>query len=163
MGLPDNIFGSNQGSAVPGGNIAKPLTIALLALLAARYFGGKGGEQPKSAGANPAPRIPEAAPSSDPSPGSILDGIGGLVKQFQQKGLGDTIDTWINPGANKDISSGQMSDALGADVVDELSKRTGLSRNEVIGELAKMLPNVVDKLTPDGRLPTRQEMTRLMG
>jgi uncharacterized protein YidB (DUF937 family) len=163
MGIPDNIFGSNQGSAVPGGNYAKPLTIALLALLAARYFGGKGTEPPKSAGTDPAQRVPEPAPSSDPSPGNILDGLGGLVKQFQQKGLGDTIDTWINPGANKDISSGQVSDALGADVVDELSKRTGLSRNEVIGELAKMLPNVVDKLTPDGRLPTRQEMTRLMG
>jgi uncharacterized protein YidB (DUF937 family) len=161
--LPDNIFGSNHGSAVPGGNIAKPLTIALLALLAARYF-GKGG-QPKSAGAEPAPRVPDVAPASasDPSPGSILDGLGGLVKQFQQKGLGDTIDTWINPGANKDISSGQVSEALGPDMVDELSKRTGLSRNEVIGALAKMLPNVVDKLTPDGRLPTQQEMARLMG
>jgi uncharacterized protein YidB (DUF937 family) len=163
MGIPDNIFGSNQGSAVPGGNFGKPLTIALLALLAARYFGGKGNEQPKSAGADPAPRIPEVTPASDPSPGSILDGLGGLVKQFQQKGLGDTVDTWINRGANKDISSGQVSDTLGADVVDELSRRTGLSRNEVIGELAKMLPNVVDKLTPDGRLPTRQEMSRLMG
>jgi uncharacterized protein YidB (DUF937 family) len=56
-----------------------------------------------------------------------------------------------------------MSDALGSDVVDQLSRRTGLSRDEVIGELAKMLPNVVDRMTPDGRLPTQRELERLWG
>jgi uncharacterized protein YidB (DUF937 family) len=162
MASPSNIFGSNGGSAVPGGNVAKPLIIALLALFAARYF-GKGKDQPRTAGSEPAPRMPEPQPTSEPSPGNVLDGLGGLLKQFQQKGLGDTIDSWVNRGANKDISSGQMSDALGSDVVDQLSRRTGLSREEVISQLAKMLPNVVDKLTPDGRLPTQREMERLMG
>jgi uncharacterized protein YidB (DUF937 family) len=52
--------------------------------------------------------------------------------------------------------------ALGGDVVNELSRRTGLSRDQVVDELARMLPNVVDNLTPDGRLPTRQEIMRLM-
>jgi uncharacterized protein YidB (DUF937 family) len=52
--------------------------------------------------------------------------------------------------------------ALGGDVVDELSRRTGLPRDQVVTELSRMLPNVVDKLTPDGRLPTRQEIMRLM-
>jgi uncharacterized protein YidB (DUF937 family) len=150
-------------NVVPGGNVAKPLVIALLALLAARYFGGKGNEQPKSAGPAPAPRAPEPVPTSDASPGNILDGLGGLVKQFQQKGLGDTIDTWINPGTNKPVSSGQISDALGADVVDQLAQRTGLSRDEVISELAKILPSAVDKMTPNGRLPTPGELQRLMG
>jgi uncharacterized protein YidB (DUF937 family) len=150
-------------NVVPGGNVAKPLVIALLALLASRYFSGKGNEQSKSAGPAPAPRAPEPVPTSDPSPGNILDGLGGLVKQFQQKGLGDTIDTWINPGANQPVSSGQISDALGADVVDQLAQRTGLSRNEVISELARMLPSAVDRLTPNGRLPTPGELQRLMG
>jgi uncharacterized protein YidB (DUF937 family) len=163
MGLPDNIFGSDKSSPVPGGNVAKPLIIALLALLASRYMSGKGNQQPGTPAPAPTPRSPDPVPSSDPSPGSVLDGLGGLIKQFQQKGLNDTIDTWINPGANKDISSGQVSDALGPDVVDELSRRTGLSRDQVVAELARMLPNVVDKLTPDGRLPTRAEIQRLMG
>ena len=56
-----------------------------------------------------------------------------------------------------------MSDALGSDVVDQLARRTGLSRDEVISQLAKMLPNVVDQMTPDGRLPTQREMERLLG
>ena len=163
MASPSNIFGSDGGSAVPGGNVAKPLIIALLALFASRYFSSKGKDQTASADPAPAPRVPQADPTADASPGDILDGLGGLVKQFQQKGLGDTIDSWVNRGKNQDISSRQVSDALGSDVVDQLSRRTGLSRDEVISELSKMLPNVVDRLTPDGRLPTPREIERLMG
>ena len=92
----------------------------------------------------------------------MLDGLGGLINQFQKKGLGDVIDSWVNRGKNKGVAPDQVSVALGGDVVNELSRRTGLSRDEVVDELARMLPNVVDKLTPDGRLPTRQEIMRLM-
>lgn len=159
MAFPDSIFGADKSSAVPGGSVGKPLIIALLALLAARYFGGKATEQPAPADVPP----PDPAPSSDPSPGSILDGLGGLIKQFQEKGLGGTIDTWVGSGANKDISSGQVSEALGGDMVDELARRTGLSREQVITELARMLPNAVDRLTPAGRLPTQHELQQLLG
>jgi uncharacterized protein YidB (DUF937 family) len=55
-----------------------------------------------------------------------------------------------------------VSDALGRDVVDELSRRTGLSRDQVVEELARMLPSTVDRLTPEGRLPTQGEMARLL-
>jgi uncharacterized protein YidB (DUF937 family) len=155
-----NIFGSDH-PAVPGGSVAKPLIIALLALLASRYFGGKGSETSAPA-QEPSTRSPAPASTSEPTPGSILDGLGGLIKQFQQKGFGDTIHTWVNTGANQDISSGEVSDALGRDVVDELSHRTGLSRDQVVEELARMLPSTVDRLTPEGRLPTQGEMARLL-
>lgn len=158
--MASNIFGSDSSSALPGGNVAKPLMIALLALLASRYFGNKGADQ--TATPQPAPRIPQADPANA-SPGDLLDGLGGLVKQFQQKGFGDVVDSWVNRGKNQDISSRQVSDALGSDVVDQLARRTGLSRDEVIAQLAKMLPNVVDQMTPDGRLPTQREMERLLG
>ena len=154
-----NIFGSDH-PAVPGGSVAKPLIIALLALLASRYFGGKSSEQASAPAPEPSTRSP--GPTSEATPGSILDGLGGLIKQFQQKGFGDTIDTWVNTGANQDISSGEVSDALGRDVVDELSRRTGLSRDQVVEELARMLPSTVDRLTPEGRLPTQREMARLL-
>jgi uncharacterized protein YidB (DUF937 family) len=160
-----NIFGSDQNPAVPGGSVAKPLMIALLALLAARYFGGKGGGDSAKPTSEPAPRIPQSQsqPDAMPDPGNILDGLGGLIKQFQQKGLGDAIDSWVNTGANKDISSRDVSEALPRDVVDELARRTGLTRDQVIGELAKILPNAVDRLTPQGRLPTQAELQRLLG
>ena len=159
--MASNIFGSDGGSAVPGGNVAKPLVIALLALLASRYFGGKSADQSASPSPAPAPNIPQANPANA-SPGDILDGLGGLVKQFQQKGLGNVIDSWVNRGQNQDISSGQVSDALGPDIVDQLARRTGLSREEVLTQLAKVLPGVVDQMTPDGRLPTPRELQRLM-
>jgi len=158
--MPQNIFGSDSGPAVPGGSVTKPLVIALLALLASRYLSG--GQ--KQAPAPEAPRLPESIPGStqDASPGSVLDGLGGLIDQFQKKGLGDVVDSWVNRGTNKNVAPDQVSVALGGDVVDELSRRTGLSKDQVVSELARMLPNVVDKLTPDGRLPTRQEIMRLM-
>src|SRR4029077_12333068 len=158
----NNIFGSDSSSALPGGNVAKPLIIALLALFASRYFSKKGSDQTASAEPQPAPRIPQADPA-DASPGDILDGLGGLVKQFQQKGLGNVVDSWVNRGQNQDISSKQVSEVLGSDIVDQLTRRTGLSRDEVISELAKLLPSMVDRLTPDGRLPTPNELQRLMG
>jgi uncharacterized protein YidB (DUF937 family) len=158
--MPENIFGSDSNPAVPGGSLAKPLIIALLALLASRAMGG--GSQKNT----PAdmPKLPDPLPQSadDASPGNVLDGLGGLIDQFQKKGLGDVIDSWVNRGKNKDVAPDQVSVALGGDVVNELSRRTGLSRDQVVDELARMLPNVVDNLTPDGRLPTRQEIMRLM-
>ena len=165
MSSTSNTFGSDQNPAVPGGSLSKPLIIALLALLASRYLGGKGGDDTARPTSAPAPRIPQpqSQPDALPDPGNILDGLGGLIKQFQQKGLGDAIDSWINTGANKDVSPGQVSNALPSDVVDELARRTGLTRDQVIGELARMLPNAVDRLTPEGRLPTRRELQQLLG
>ena len=147
--------------AVPGGNLGKPLMIVLLALLAARYFGGKGGDQQVEAPAE-TPRLPEREAQADPAPGSILDGLGGLLEQFQKKGFGETIDTWVGTGKNKDVSDREVSDTLGNDLVDELSRRTGLSRDQVLEGLARMLPTMVDRMTPAGRMPTRSEMERLM-
>jgi uncharacterized protein YidB (DUF937 family) len=158
--MPQNIFGSDSGSALPGGNVAKPLIIALLALLASRYMSGGKQEAPQQE----MPKLPDPLPETaqEASPGSVLDGLGGLIDQFQKKGLGDVVDSWVNRGQNREVAPDQVSVALGGDVVDDLSRRTGLSRDQVVAELARMLPNVVDKLTPEGRLPTRQEVMRLM-
>lgn len=156
-----NIFGSDSGQAVPGGSLTKPLVIALLALLASRYM--TGGQKDAPVADTPrVPEMPKAGSAQEASPGSVLDGLGGLIEQFQKKGLGDVIDSWVNRGTNQTVAPDQVSVALGRDVVDDLSLRTGLSRDEVVTELARMLPNVVDKLTPDGRLPTQQEIMRLM-
>jgi uncharacterized protein YidB (DUF937 family) len=108
------------------------------------------------------PKLPDPVPQSAEDPGNVLDGLGGLIDQFQKKGLGDVIDSWVNRGTNKRVAPDQVTVALGGDVVDQLAKRTGLSRDQVVAELARMLPNVVDKLTPEGRLPTQQELMRLM-
>jgi uncharacterized protein YidB (DUF937 family) len=155
-----NIFGSDDSTALPGGKLAKPLIIALLALLASRYMGGKGASDATPA---PTPRTPDPLPTSDPTPGSILDGLGGLIKQFQQKGLGDAVDTWVKTGTNQGVTPVEVKEVLPPDIVDQLARRTGLTRDQVLDELAKILPNAVDRLTPGGRLPTQAELQRLMG
>ena len=161
MGLLDNVFGSSSNPAVPGGNVTKPLMIALLALLASRYLSGGSKAGPASASPNAVPASPASTP--DAAPGDILGGLGGLLKQFQQNGFGDAIDSWIITGPNKPVAPGQISNALGPDVIDALSQRTGLSKDQILQILSQVLPNTVDQLTPQGRLPTQQEIARLMG
>jgi len=160
MGSLDDIFGSSSNPAVPGGNLTKPLMVALLALLASRYLSG-GSKDPASASPNTAPALPDS--TTDASPGDILGGLGGLLKQFQQNGLGEAINSWIKTGPNKSVAPGQISSALGPDVIEALSQRTGLPKDQILQILSQVLPNTVDQLTPQGRLPTKQEIARLIG
>jgi len=156
MGLLDNIFGSSSDPAVPGGNISKPLMIALLALLA-RYMTSGSKDTPASAS-------PDTAPEStaDAAPGDIVGGLGGLLKQFQQNGFGDAINSWISTGPNKPVTADQVSQALPPEIIDALSKRLGLPKDQISGILSQILPNTVNQLTPEGRLPTQKEIPRLM-
>lgn len=166
MPLPDEIFAAQSNPAVPGGSFAKPLILALLALLAARKFGGAGAndEMPEINLPEKRDAPPENAQEIkvDERPETVSTGLDELVEQLRKSGLGDIVDTWIKPGENKPVESKNMSDALDRDLVDELSQRTGLSRDDVLDGLAKMLPGVVDKMTPEGRVPTQQDLFQLM-
>ena len=163
MGLLDSVFGSDSSSAVPGGNVTKPLMIALLALLASRYMSGGSKEAPKDSSGSTGPDVSSPSSASLPDPGTITGGLGGLLKQFQQAGFGDTINSWINTGPNKAVAPAQVSHALGPEIIDMLSQRTGLPRDQVASILSQVLPQIVDQLTPDGRLPSQREVARLIG
>ena len=89
------------------------------------------------------------------SAGGILGGgLGELVDRFKQSGQSETADSWVNTGANKPCTPAQLESAIGPEVLDSLSKQTGLSRDELVARLCRELPNAVDKYTPEGRLPT---------
>ncbi|MDR6303567.1 uncharacterized protein YidB (DUF937 family) [Nitrobacter vulgaris] len=95
--------------------------------------------------------------------GSILSGgLGDLLKQLQNKGHGETANSWVSPGPNKQIAPRDLADALGADQINALTAQTGLSRDELLAGLSQHLPEVVHHLTPDGRLPTENELSRLL-
>lgn len=85
-----------------------------------------------------------------------------LVKQFQQSGHSDVINSWVGPGTNKPISPNTLADALGADRIDALTAHSGMSRDELLEGLSHELPGVIDQLTPEGRVPTEQEAARLV-
>jgi uncharacterized protein YidB (DUF937 family) len=86
--------------------------------------------------------------------GLLSDGLRELVNVFQQKGQGDVADSWVGRGPNKQIAPADLEEVIGSDVLETLSRQTGLSREEILSRLSKELPDSVDKYTPDGRIPT---------
>jgi uncharacterized protein YidB (DUF937 family) len=136
-------------NAVPGGSVSKPLMLALLALLASGVLFGKRDKAPAGAGTQP---------TSDQSDGGLLGGLGGLVDKLQKGGLGNTINSWIGHGQNQPVSPGQLGSALGTDIIKTLAQRSGMSEEELSRQLSQVLPGLVDKLTPQGRLPTPAEL-----
>jgi uncharacterized protein YidB (DUF937 family) len=90
--------------------------------------------------------------------GVISGGLNDLLRQFQQSGHGEAANSWVSQGPNKQISSGDLASALGGDQIDNLMSQSGLSRQELLDGLSRYLPDVVNHLTPDGRLPTESEL-----
>lgn len=80
-------------------------------------------------------------------------GLQQLVSSFQQKGLGDIVGSWVSTGANLPVSPDQVQRALGPEQMSSMAQQTGLDVGALAGQLSKLLPGVVDKLTPDGKLP----------
>jgi uncharacterized protein YidB (DUF937 family) len=76
------------------------------------------------------------------------------VDRFKQSGQGDKAESWVGTGPNKPVTPTQLEQAIGPEILESLSKQTGLSRNELLARLSRELPDAVDKYTPQGRLPT---------
>ena len=136
-----------------GGSIAKPLLLDLGALLATIVlFGGKG--QTASASAQPTTDTSDA--------GGVLGGLGGLVNKLQQGGLGDVVNSWVGSGQNQPVSPSQLGSALGPSILKTVSQVTGLSEDDLTKQLSQVLPGVVNGLTPNGKLPTVAELSKMM-
>jgi uncharacterized protein YidB (DUF937 family) len=95
------------------------------------------------------------------TPGGILGGgLGELIDRFKQSGHGETAESWVRPGPNQPVTPSQLEQAIGPEVLDTLSRQTGLSRAELLARLSRELPDAVDKYTPQGRLPDEGAFTR---
>ena len=77
-------------------------------------------------------------------------GLGGLVEMFKGKGLGDAVSSWISTGENQPVSGDQITSALGSNTIQEISQKLGISGTDASNGLAALLPQLIDKLTPDG-------------
>jgi uncharacterized protein YidB (DUF937 family) len=168
-----------------------PITMAILGLLAYKAMKGLAGSQPSAAPANtrvpPGKAIDVNMPGSSVpgggggagigdllrgglggllaggAAGSVLSGgLNDLLKQFQQNGHGDVVDSWVGTGPNKAIAPKELGQALGSEQINAALAQTGMSRDELLDALSHYLPQVVDRLTPQGRLPTDQEAQRLL-
>ena len=146
------------------------------------YAGDEGyGEPPAGMGAPPSPEARGGRGRGDggflDDVGSMLDGPGGraapsqggdalggdfddLRHRFEQNGQGGLMDSWIGSGPNREAAPGDLEQALGPETIDRLSRQFGIDRGQLLDELSRALPQVVDGLTPDGRAPTRDERQR---
>jgi uncharacterized protein YidB (DUF937 family) len=131
MGLLDSVVGGMLGGGGAGGGNSQLLQI-VMGMLTNQGGGGMGG-------------LGGLAGSG---------GLSGLVQQFQQGGLGDVAASWISTGPNQPVSGEQLQGVFGNDTIAQIAQQLGLSQGDTLGQLSQMLPTVVDKLTPNGELPT---------
>jgi uncharacterized protein YidB (DUF937 family) len=81
-------------------------------------------------------------------------GVQGVVNEFERNGFGPTVQSWVGTGANQPISPDQLHRALGPDLLQQLSAKTGLSVQDLAQKLSQVLPQAIDGLTPNGQIPT---------
>ena len=133
MGMLDGLLGSLMGGNSGGGS--NPLLQIAMQMLANKGGGGTGG------GAMDA-----------------MGGLGGIVSAFQKGGLGHLADSWVGSGENLPVSGDQLSQVLGADKIGQIASQLGMSQGDAAGGLAKILPDLINHVTPNGQMPANHSM-----
>lgn len=131
MGLLDGLLSSlTGGSNTSGSDGSNPLLQIAMQMLANKGGGGTGGGTLDSMG-----------------------GLSGIVSAFQQGGLGHLADSWVGTGDNLPVSGDQLSQILGSDKIGEIASQLGMSQGDAAGGLAKILPDLINHVTPNGQMP----------
>ena len=89
--------------------------------------------------------------------------LDGLMSQLQQGGLGNQVQSWVDTGANEKVSGEQMTQALGADAIDQAASAAGTSPDDAAKKLATVLPQLVDKASPEGSMPDMKTLQDALG
>jgi uncharacterized protein YidB (DUF937 family) len=147
------LFNALGGGRRSGG--MSPVMMGVLGLLAYRAVKGKGGLA-GMLGTGQA-----AGGSGDPlSGGALGGGLKDLLDRFRQSGQEDKAQSWVATGPNKPIAPQELEQTLGEERIQWLMEQTGMPRDQLLAGLSNELPDAIDKLTPDGRLPTDEELSR---
>jgi uncharacterized protein YidB (DUF937 family) len=80
-------------------------------------------------------------------------GVQGVVNEFERNGLGPTVRSWVSTGPNQPVSPEDVQRALGPELLQQLSQKSGVSIQDLSRKLAEVLPQAVDKMTPTGTIP----------
>jgi uncharacterized protein YidB (DUF937 family) len=94
--------------------------------------------------------------------GLLAGGVGNLIRDLQKSGNGQAAQSWVSNGSNQPITPGSLEAAVGHEMLDAPAKQTGMQRADLLGELSRHLPDFIDRLTPNGRLPTQEEASRMV-
>lgn len=135
-GLLGGLLGGGQQSAQGGGMLGSLLG---------------GGQQPAQGGGGMLGGL--LGGGQQPAAGGGMGGLGGLLGMFQQAGLGNVAQSWVGHGANQQISPDQLHQVFGQERIQQMSQQTGLPPQDLLSQLSQHLPNVVDRMTPNGQMP----------
>ena len=138
-----------------------PTLLAVLGVLAYRTLKGKG-RLADLLGSASSPGAPaENSPAAELSSAALLGGLTDLLDRFRQNNPNSAAESWVSSGPNQPISSHELERALGTERVQWLTAQTGMTRDELLAGLAASLPDAIDKLTPEGRIPTENEFEQV--
>jgi uncharacterized protein YidB (DUF937 family) len=142
-----------------------PIMMGLMGLLAYRTLKGKG-RLADMLGTNQAGGNVGGAPTGAGlggvlGGGALGAGLKDLLDRFRQNGQDDKVQSWVSTGANKSIQPNEIEQALGEERIQWLMEQTGMPREQLLEGLSGELPQAIDKLTPDGRIPTDDELSRI--
>jgi uncharacterized protein YidB (DUF937 family) len=88
-------------------------------------------------------------------------GLNKILAGFRQSGQGEKAASWVGTGANEPVSAGEVESAIGSDEIDRIASQLGVSRAEAAEGIATVLPNLVDKVSPEGELPADPDLDRV--
>ena len=167
MGLLDDLLGGLAGQAMGGraqqqstqagggGTGMRQVLIALmpivLEMLANR--GARGGSPSSTPGAGGIGDVLGQVLGGGSGGRGAAGGLGGLLEQLRHAGFGEQADSWVGRGASKPISPDAMTQIFGHDGLEQISRQAGISQDEASRGLSQLLPEVVDRMTPDGEVP----------
>lgn len=155
MGLLDSVLGSAMGGGQGGGG--QQMLMQVIGMLLQGQGGGAqggGGGLGGMLGGVLGSALGGGQAGSQASGGmGGLGGLGGLLAQLQQGGLGDAAQSWVSTGENMPVSGDQLSAALGADRIGAIAQQVGIPAGDLSSQLAQYLPQVIDKMTPNGQVP----------
>lgn len=92
-----------------------------------------------------------------------IGGLSGLISKFEKGGMGDIVSSWVGTGANAPVSGNQIASTLGTDTIRNIAGKLGMSESQVSDGLATVLPGIVDKLTPNGKVPDGNALEQTLG
>ena len=80
-------------------------------------------------------------------------GLQGVLAKFQQAGYGAQANSWVSTGQNQPINADVLSQVLGHGQLGQIAQQLGMSHGDAAGGLASLLPQMIDKMTPQGQVP----------
>lgn len=87
-----------------------------------------------------------------------LGGLGALLEQFQRAGFGEQVGSWVGAGSNQPLTPDALERVFGHDALSEIARRAGVSEQDASRGLAELLPEVVDRVTPEGQMPADDKL-----